>query len=100
MELTLHYGNGSSSGSDVYLDNHANSDFSDVRFTEDDGETQLDYWIQGYTENDSATVWVKSSSASAGGRHPVSRRTASACRVRLTRPMLVPGGRFPARACG
>jgi len=35
------------------------SDFSDLRFTDSDGITLLNYWIEEYTEESSATVWVK-----------------------------------------
>jgi hypothetical protein len=67
MELTLHYGSGVSSGSDVYLANNASSDFKDIRFTIGDGETLLDYWIEEYTANDSATVWVEFANISTTG---------------------------------
>ena len=67
VQLDLHYGSGSSNGRDVYLNNGSNSDFSDVRFTEGDGTTLLGYWIEDYTENDSATVWVNFSTISTSG---------------------------------
>ncbi len=35
------------------------SDFSDVRFTAQDGQTVLSYYRQAYTEEESATFWVK-----------------------------------------
>ena len=35
------------------------SDFSDLRFTDSDGITLLNYWVEEYTEESSATVWVK-----------------------------------------
>ena len=38
------------------------SDFSDLRFTSDDGMTLLDYWIEsvsGATPNQMATIWVE-----------------------------------------
>ena len=59
MKLTLHYGPGASYGSDVYLNNSCREDFGDVRFTEGDGETSLDYWIQKYIPGVNATVWVE-----------------------------------------
>jgi hypothetical protein len=59
MKLTLHYGLGNSSDSDVYLNNSCREDFGDVRFTEGDGETSLDYWIQNYSSGVNATVWVE-----------------------------------------
>lgn len=67
MELTLHYGSGTSSGSDIYLASNASSNFSDIRFTKADGETLLDYWIEEYTANDSAIVWVEFADISTAG---------------------------------
>ncbi len=34
-------------------------DFSDLRFTMEDGETELSYWIESYVAGISAKVWVK-----------------------------------------
>jgi hypothetical protein len=34
------------------------SDFSDLRFTENDGATLLDYYIESYVDSTSAEVWV------------------------------------------
>ena len=59
MKLTLHYGPGNSSDSDIYLNYSCREDFGDVRFTEGDGETPLDYWIQKYSPGVNATVWVE-----------------------------------------
>jgi len=35
------------------------ADFSDVRFTDSGGSTQLPYWIASYTASTSAVFWVK-----------------------------------------
>jgi len=43
----------------VNLDGHCNSDFSDLRFTDSDGYTELDYWIESKVDDDYAIVWVK-----------------------------------------
>jgi len=67
MGLTLHYGSGSSSGSDIYLDGGSRTDFGDVRFTTADGETLLDYWIQECNAGINATVWVEFDSISTSG---------------------------------
>ncbi len=32
--------------------------FSDLRFTDTDGTTELGFWVQNYTENISASVWI------------------------------------------
>lgn len=36
-----------------------NSTFKDLRFTSQDGLTSIPYWIESYTANSSAIVWVK-----------------------------------------
>jgi biopolymer transport protein ExbB len=59
VQLQIHYGSGSDSGSHVYLSGKCKSDFSDLRFTASDATTKLDYWIESKTDNDVATVWVK-----------------------------------------
>jgi hypothetical protein len=43
----------------VTLDNHAETDFGDVRFTDDDGDTELDYWMENKTDSDFALFWVE-----------------------------------------
>ena len=58
MKLTVRKGSGTSTGSDVYLNNYCKDDFSDIRFTKSDGTTQLDYWVESYTSS-SAVVWVE-----------------------------------------
>ncbi|MFA5051257.1 MAG: DUF2341 domain-containing protein, partial [Patescibacteria group bacterium] len=45
---------------------HANSNGSDIRFTDSDTTTELDYWIESYNSADqAATIWVKVPSISA-----------------------------------
>ena len=58
MKITIHKGSGTINGDDVYLNNHCKDDFSDVRFTDADGATSLDYWIENNTSS-TATVWVE-----------------------------------------
>ncbi|PSO44998.1 MAG: hypothetical protein BRC25_03530, partial [Parcubacteria group bacterium SW_6_46_9] len=58
-KVIVKYGSGTDSGNTVYLNGNANNDFSDLRFTSDDGTTELDYWIQEKTDDDTATVWIK-----------------------------------------
>jgi len=43
----------------VYLNEHAQTDFDDVRFTDSDGTTELDYWLESKTDSDTATFWVE-----------------------------------------
>jgi hypothetical protein len=59
IRIHVEYGSGIDSGNTVYLDSHSRSDFGDVRFTDDDGTTELDYWIEEYTTGDDATFWVE-----------------------------------------
>ncbi|MCW4023440.1 MAG: DUF2341 domain-containing protein [Candidatus Bathyarchaeota archaeon] len=58
IAVIVHHGMGNDSGSEVYLDEIGNEDFSDLRFTSSDGLTSLSYWIES-VENDTALVWVK-----------------------------------------
>jgi outer membrane protein assembly factor BamB/FlaG/FlaF family flagellin (archaellin) len=44
------------------LDSHCNSDFSDLRFTEDENGPELSYWIENYVPGKNAVVWVRKES--------------------------------------
>ena len=35
------------------------ADFSDIRFTDSDGTTLINYWLESETDSTSATFWVK-----------------------------------------
>jgi len=59
MKLTVHYGEGTSEGADVYLNGSSQEDFDDIRFTSSYGVRLLSHWIQDYTPGVNATVWVK-----------------------------------------
>jgi len=59
VKIKVHYGSGTDSGEDVYLNEHCRTDFGDVRFTEKDGETELKYWIEEKVDGDYAVFWVK-----------------------------------------
>lgn len=59
VKLTVYYGGGVDSGSQVYLNGKCKSDFSDVRFTDSDGVTMLPYWRETYVASDYAVFWVK-----------------------------------------
>ena len=59
IKIVCHYGSGTDSGEDVYLNGKCRSDFGDVRFTADDGETLLDYWMEDYVDSDYAVFWVE-----------------------------------------
>ena len=43
----------------VYLSENCQVDFEDVRFTDDDGDTLLDYWMQEKVDSDYAIFWAK-----------------------------------------
>jgi len=67
VKLVLHYGEGISDGDNIYLNRSCREDFSDVRFTGEDGETPLNYWLQEVDSGISATVWVNFSYISETG---------------------------------
>lgn len=43
----------------VALDDKSKADFGDVRFTDDDGSTELNYWMQEKVDSSYAIFWVK-----------------------------------------
>jgi hypothetical protein len=59
VKLMVHYGSGTDSGADVYLNSKCKTDFSDIRFTASDETTILDYWIESKVDSDNAVVWVE-----------------------------------------
>jgi hypothetical protein len=58
MSVTVHYGAGTDSGSDVYLDGKCQTDFDDVRFTDADG-ADIDYWRESVVDSDNAVFWFE-----------------------------------------
>jgi len=59
IKIKVHYGSGSDSGEDVYLNSKCRTDFGDIRFTDDDGTTLLDYWMETKVDSDYAIFWVE-----------------------------------------
>jgi len=59
VRIIVYQGSGTDTGDNVYLSNHCEDDFGDIRFTDSDGTTELDYWMESYTEGDKVTFWVK-----------------------------------------
>ena len=59
VKITAHYGAGTDSEADVYLNNHSRTNFGDIRFTGSDGATLLDYWMESKTDSDNAVFWVE-----------------------------------------
>ena len=43
----------------VAYDSDMQADFADIRFTDDDNVTLLDYWLETYTASTTATFWVE-----------------------------------------
>jgi len=62
-QITVHYGSGTDGDDDVYCTvggvAHCKTDFGDIRFTDDDGSTELDYWMESKTNSDNAVFWVE-----------------------------------------
>ena len=50
MRLVAYKGHGTDSGNEVYLNNHVQEDFDDIRFTETD-DTALIYWLEDIVES-------------------------------------------------
>lgn len=59
VAITVEYGSEIDDGDTVYLDGKCQPDFDDIRFTDSDGVTELDYWRQEMTEYDNAVFWVE-----------------------------------------
>jgi hypothetical protein len=59
VKVIAHYGAGTDSGGDVYLNSHSRTDFGDIRFTDNDGITLLDYWMESKVDSDNAVFWVE-----------------------------------------
>ena len=59
IKITVYYGSGVDSGENVYLNEHSRTDFGDIRFTDDDGETILDYSMAEMVDSSYAVFWVE-----------------------------------------
>jgi len=59
IKITTYYGSGSDSQGNVYLNSYSRTDFGDVRFTDDDGSTLLDYWMENKVDSNNAVFWVE-----------------------------------------
>ncbi|MFX1486991.1 MAG: DUF2341 domain-containing protein [Promethearchaeota archaeon] len=59
VEIIVHYGTGTDSGENAYCDSQCRADFGDIRFTDDDGITELDYWIEEKVDSDYGVFWVE-----------------------------------------
>ncbi len=59
IRIKVNYGSGTDHGEDVYLNHNCRMDFGDVRFVDDDGVTELDYWMQEKVYGRYAIFWVE-----------------------------------------
>ncbi|MFX0069071.1 MAG: DUF2341 domain-containing protein [Candidatus Hodarchaeota archaeon] len=59
VKIIVHYGSGTDVSQNVYCNGLCKTDFGDIRFTDNDGITALDYWMEEKTDSVSATFWVK-----------------------------------------
>jgi hypothetical protein len=59
IRIIVHRTTGSDRGENVYVGTNCQINFGDIRFTEGDGLTELDYWLEEYTESVDATFWVE-----------------------------------------
>jgi hypothetical protein len=59
MKIVVYKGAGADSLGNVYLGGKCRDDFGDIRFTDNDEVTALDYWMEEYTSGTSATFWVE-----------------------------------------
>ena len=59
IRIIVHYGSGIDTDENIFCTSFCNDDFSDIRFTDDDGITELDYWMEQSYVSDNATFWVE-----------------------------------------
>jgi len=59
VKIIVHKGTGTDLLGDVYLGTHVRDDFKDVRFTDNDGQTVLDCFMETFTSGSVATFWVE-----------------------------------------
>src|SRR3972149_2452882 len=58
LQLTINKSTGTDTATTVFLGSNVKDDFSDIRFTSQDGITILNYYIESSTPGVSAVVWV------------------------------------------
>jgi hypothetical protein len=59
INITVYYADGTSTLWKVYLNGKCRTDFGDVRFTDDDGSTLLDCWMENKIDSNNAVFWVE-----------------------------------------
>lgn len=58
-KVTVNYGSGASSGINVYLGGNCKTDFGDIRFTKEDGVTEIDYYLVQKIDSNKAVFYVE-----------------------------------------
>ena len=66
MKMIVHKGSGTDNITDVFCGGNCRDDFGDIRWTEDDGSTPMDYWIEELVSGEYAIFWVELPSIPAG----------------------------------
>ncbi|MHA2066445.1 MAG: DUF2341 domain-containing protein, partial [Candidatus Thorarchaeota archaeon] len=59
IKVIVHYGSGIDIDENVYCNSLSKSNFDDIRFTDDNGTTELAHWRESYYDSDNATFWVR-----------------------------------------
>ncbi|WXG39522.1 MAG: DUF2341 domain-containing protein [Candidatus Freyarchaeum deiterrae] len=57
--IVVHYSSGSDNAENIYCKANCRTDFGDIRFTNSDGTSQLNYWMESEYDGDNATFWVQ-----------------------------------------
>lgn len=68
LRLTVYKSSGTDSYTDMYLGSNVRDDFGDIRFTDSDGTTLIDYYIESIVSGVSAVIWVEIPSIPLGPR--------------------------------
>ena len=58
IKIVVHRSTGTDSGENVFVGTNCRVDFGDIRFTDDNGTTQLDYWLEE-SDTSHAVFWVE-----------------------------------------
>jgi hypothetical protein len=58
LKWRVEYGFGADGGQIIYLDKHSQMDFGDIRWTEDDGITELSYYLDEYTSSGTPPLYT------------------------------------------
>lgn len=69
MLLNVNSGSGSDSGDDVFLESHCTDFPNDIQFTQVDGTTTIDYWVEDAAA-DPCPMWIEFNAIADGGGSP------------------------------